>query len=218
MYTNLKAMKQIKLMLNHIHRRELVIMMLSFFVAIVWVVSIRFVTLKSDAVHYHANFAIFVDGERISFDNPLNFEEVQLCGGDETMNPKSRVHMHDFVDHVLHVHDSGATWGHFFANIGMTNGDRVFRIDSDVYVDGKDTDISFILNGETVDTTANRAIQSEDILLVSIGKTNESELKEQYKQVENDAGEYNQRDDPSSCSGGKQATFSERFKHAITIF
>ena len=107
------------------------------------------------------------------------------------------------INHVVHVHDGGATWGHFFANIGFTNGDTVFRTDTDVFVEDKETEIRFLLNGEEVDTTANRTIGDEDVLLISVGAPSDDDMQQQYDQIAQDADFYNQNDDPSTCSGGK---------------
>jgi hypothetical protein len=201
-----------------LNKSQLRIVGFAFLAGVLWLIALRFVTLQSDAVHYHANFGIFVDGQRLPLDSPLYYEEVQACGGDEVFNPKIRVHMHDQVSHVLHVHDAGATWGHFFANIGMTHGDSVFRIDNKVYTDSEATPITYILNGRTVGSTANTTIRSEDTLLVSIGTDDPLALQEQYAAIAKDAGEYNSKYDPAGCSGGKDFTFFERLKKSVGVF
>ncbi len=190
------------------HKRKLVTVGIAFVFGAFWII----------AVHYHANFGVFVNGERLKLDSPLYYEEVQACGGDEVNNPKIRTHMHSQVNSIVHVHDAGVTWGHFFANIGMTDGDSVFRIDQKIYQDSASSPITFILNGEKVDTTANRTINSEDVLLVSIGTVEERILQEQYTALPKDAGEYNKKYDPSGCSGGKDFTFLERLKKSVGVF
>jgi len=196
----------------------LVIIGVSFLAGVFWLFALRFVTLKSDNVHYHANFAVYIDDARLALDNPLFYEEVQACGGDEAFNPKNRVHMHDFNSHLVHVHDAGATWGHFFANIGMTHGDSVFRTPAETYVEDENTKIRFILNGEEVFSTANVVIRSEDKLLISIGSASDEVLQKQYQQIEADAGEFNNKYDPAGCSGGKDFSIFERVKESIGVF
>ena len=159
--------------------------------------------------------AVFVNGQRLALDSPTYYEEVQACGGEDDMNPRNRVHLHNLQSHLVHVHDAGATWGHFFANIGLTNGDSVFRIDDKVYVDGQGTEITYFLNGEKVLTTANRTIENEDVLLVSIGTTDPNVLEEQYAQIQRDASDYNNKYDPGGCSGGKDFSFFERLKKSL---
>ncbi len=171
---------------------------------------LRFVFVSANSVHYHANFGVFVDGERLPFDKFTFYEEVQSCGGEGS--PKVRVHMHDSVSHVVHVHDDLVTWGHFFSNIGYAHGDTVFKTDESVYVEGDDLSISYVLNGEEVGATANRVIEDEDRLLISINSEQDVDLNEQFNQIEQDAEEYNKRTDPSACSGADVLTLSERIE------
>jgi hypothetical protein len=199
------------------NKKLLLMLFTAFILGVFWVFAIRFVTLEKKEVHYHANFAVFVEGERLPFDSFTYYEEVASCGGHGVNSPKIRAHMHDSVNHVVHVHDNGVTWGHFFSNLSFVNGDTVFKTDSSTFIEDKDTKITFILNGQEVDTTANRTISDKDVLLVSIGRTTEADLKNQYSQITQDADEYNQKDDPSACSGGKPFTLTERLKTTIGI-
>jgi hypothetical protein len=89
---------------------------------------------------------------------------------------------------------------------------------NEFYQNTKESPITFILNSEKVDTTANRVIKSEDVLLVSIGTVDAKKLQEQYTALPKDAGEYNKKYDPAGCSGGKDFTFMERLKKSIGVF
>jgi hypothetical protein len=199
-------------------KKQAISLILAALLGAFWLIAIRFVLLEKQEVHYHANFAVFVDGERLPFDRFTFYEEIESCGGPDVNNPKIRAHMHDQVNHVVHVHDNGASWGHFFANLSFTNGDSVFRTDSATYVEDDDTQIRFLLNNNEVDTTANRAIGDEDVLLVSIGNPTDEDLRNQYDQISQDAAIYNEKDDPSSCSGGKPFTTSERLRTALKFW
>lgn len=189
-----------------------------FVIGVFWLVAIRFATYQSDTTHYHANFALYIDGQRDEFKSFTFYEEVQSCGSDEKNNPKTRVHMHDQVNYVTHVHEPGVTWGHFFANLGYTLGDNLIKNDKGVYVDGQSgKELTFILNGERTTTIANRHIGSEDTLLISYGDEADDTLQMRYDGITKDAAEYNRRNDPSSCSGSEELTFTERLKQAIGI-
>lgn len=201
-----------------LNKRRLLQCVAFFLLGALTLITIRFITIEKKETHYHANFAVFIDGKRFDFNNFIFYEEVQSCGGAELNNPRTRVHMHDNVNHVVHVHDTAATWGHFFTNLGMVNGDTVFKTNTDTYVETKEKPIRFILNDAEVDMTANRTIVSEDVLLVSIGTVADEMLQEQYAQISKDAGEYNYRNDPSSCSGGQPLTVGERLKQSIGVF
>jgi hypothetical protein len=198
-----------------VSKKQIIKLAMAFFLGAFWLFAIRFVTINKEEVHYHANFAVYVEGNRLPFDSFTYYEEIQTCFGGAEARPQSRVHMHDNVNHIVHVHDEAVTWGHFFANLGMNLGDKIFNYDKVIYIDDEDTNIEFYLNGREVETLANRVIGNEDVALVSIGNPSENELQEQFESIEKNAAEYNQRQDPSSCSGGKPFTTWERFKAAL---
>lgn len=203
-------------MVKKITNSLLLAMLIGFVLGIFWLVAIRFVMYKTDAVHYHANFAVYVNGQREEFSNFTFYEEVASCSSDELNNPKARGHMHDNVNHVVHVHDHGVTWGHFFANLGFTLGDDVLKTDKGRFVSGEDgKELRFILNGQETETITNQTIRSEDVLLIDYGSETDAVLNERFDNIQRDAGEFNQRDDPSSCRGAQHVTFSDRLKHAL---
>lgn len=199
-------------------KQQLIKALIAIVLTLFWVVAIRFVVIQNDEVHYHANFAVFVDGVREPFDLFTYYEEVESCSIKGVSDPKIRVHMHDQIGHVVHVHDEGATWGHFFANLSWFNGDTVFKTLDQAFVEDDDTQIRFLLNGEEVQTTANRTIGDLDVLLISIGDPTNAEMQQQYDQIQRDAALYNEQDDPTACSGGRPFTIGERFRRAINIF
>lgn len=198
-----------------LEKRIVSALLVGFLLGIAWFIGVRFALYQKDEVHYHANFAVYVNGEKEEFNSFAYYEEVQSCGADEAFNPRNRTHMHDDINHVVHVHDEAATWGHFFANLGFTLGDEVIDTDDQLYIDGQDGELSFILNGTEVSTIANQAIRSEDVLLINFGTDADETLQQRYNDITKDAAEYNLRDDPSACTGGKPATFTERLKAAI---
>lgn len=201
--------------LNH---RLAIALSLGFLLGVIWLIAIRFVTYESEAVHYHANFAVYINGEREPFESFAFYEEVQSCGGEELYNPKIRVHMHEQINHVIHVHDAGATWGHLFANLGYALGNQVIATDTGTFVADDDSELTFILNGNETASIANQTIRSEDVLLINYGDDNEDVIQERYDQITKDAGEYNGLYDPSACAGGQPLTLTERLKEATGVF
>lgn len=199
-----------------IQKRVLLAAVAGFLLGTFWLSAVRFVRLRDNALHYHANFALYVNGQRDPFDSFTFYEEVQACTGDQHDNPKGRVHMHDKINHVVHVHDNAATWGHFFANLGYGLTDVSLKTDDGTFVSGTDGKrLRFILNGQLVESVANRTIGSEDTLLVSFGGEDEATLQRYYATIMRDANRYNKQTDPASCSGGQPLTFAERLKRAI---
>lgn len=203
---------------RYMQKKLSIALIIGFIAGMFWLVAVRFISYKSPNVHYHANFGLFVNGQRDEFKSFTFYEEVQSCGSDELNNPKTRVHMHDQKNHVAHVHDNAVTWGDFFANLGYGLTNKVLQTDAGVYLDGQNgNELSFLLNGEEVSSIANVTIRSEDVLLVNYGKDSDETLNDRYGQITKDADRYNQTNDPSSCSGSKPLTFGERLRHAIGI-
>lgn len=179
---------------------------------------LRFAFLKNDDVHYHANFALYVNGQREEFKSFTFYEEVQACSAHGSDDPKIRVHMHNQENHLVHVHDEGATWGAFFANLGFVLGDTVLKTDAGVYTDGQDGNkLTFLLNGQPETVIANRVIHSEDVLLINYGQEDEATRQQRAKDITHDAHEANTKHDPASCSGSHDLTTTERFKKALWL-
>ena len=159
------------------------------------------------ATHFHANWAIFVDGERLDLSGQRYMEEVSSCYTvDGEVTPQSRAHMHEGNHDVVHVHHLGATWGHLAGNLGIGLGEGYLILDDGTRIfDGEDGRFTYILNGGALTSAHNELIASEDRLLISYGSGSLSELEEgQFGQVATTAREYNMREDPATCSGSSE--------------
>lgn len=199
-------------------RRLIIALLAGFLIGTVWLVAVRFVSFKDGRTHYHANFALYVNGQRDEFKSSTFYEETQACSADE-VGPRARVHLHDQKPSIVHVHDAGTTWGHLFANVGYGLTNKALQTDEAVFVDGQDNNrLRFMLNGQRVDSLANEVIQSEDVVLVNYGQDDDDTLRQRYEQITKDAAEYNSKNDPSACSGSKPLTFTDRLKKAIGLF
>ena len=170
-----------------------------------------------EPTHYHANFALFANGERIDLSGDEYMEDVGTCAAGETVLPRARVHLHNNDPDVAHVHHQGATWGHLLMNLGFGLGDEyLVTEDGQLYVEGEDRMMKFILNGRPQFSVRNELIQSGDRLLISYGPEREAEvLRTQFPQVAANAGEFNQRQDPAGCSGDHEVTLWDRVRHAF---
>lgn len=167
--------------------------------------------------HHHANWAVFVDGERLDLSADRYMEEISACtASDEGILPSQRIHMHENNDDVVHVHHPGSTWGALMANLGMALGDSfLYTADGERYVEGDGYRLVFILNGIQVPTIHNRVVSSADRLLISFTDDPEGALAREYPQVADDAAEYNERMDPASCAGHGDLPFTERLRLAF---
>lgn len=179
----------------------------------------RFVTLEAQqAIHSHTNFAFFANGERLDLSADEYMEDVEGCKPDYMgLQPEERVHMHNNNQNVVHLHDQGVTWGHFFANLDFTLGDQLIITDDGTRYENNETSkITFILNGKPIKSIANRLIGNADQLLISYGSESVSELmQKQFPAVEDSAKEHNEHPDPGSCSGAIEVGIWEKIKKAV---
>lgn len=179
------------------------------------ILGIRFATYKVDSVHYHANFALYINGQREEFKGMQYYTEVEMCTLNTAMVPSERAHMHDNVNNVVHVEDHSVTWGQFFTNLGWTMGPTtIVSPDGTVYAENGDSKLNLVLNGQ--DYTGfggmqNTVIKDTDKLLVSYGNENATSLKQQYSSIPNTAKKYDTTKDPASCSGNHGTTMHDRF-------
>ncbi len=176
----------------------------------------RALVSQNEVVHYHANFAVYVNGKQDKFEGPGYYEEVTTCNVHDHNDLKSRAHMHGNNSHVVHVHADSVTWGNFFANLGYAVGDNVISDGHTAYVEGQDDKhLTFMLNGQKVDSIANQIIKSEDVLLIDYGNDSDTTLKQYFEGIPKDAHKFNVTADPAACSGGETYDVKSRLKDAL---
>jgi hypothetical protein len=176
---------------------------------------IRFATYNPPTVHYHANFAVFINGQREEFKSPQYYQEVNVCSL-HGATPLSRVHMHDNINNVVHVHAEAVTWGEFFQNIGWSVGQSFLATPDKVYVADDTNQVNVVLNGHDqtgLTNIASTVIHDKDQLLVSYGDISASTLKQESKAVGNTAAKYDTEKDSSACSGSEGPTTHDRLTH-----
>ena len=192
--------------------------LLMFLLGALTIVAVRFAAIKDTSVHYHADFVLYVNGQKDEFKSFTFYEEVQSCSADDANNVKDNAHMHDNKAGLVHVHAAGVTWGQFFSNLGYTVGDNVIETDEGVFADGQDGNkLTFMLNGQEVDAIANRVVGNTDRLLINYGKEDKAELQTYHNALPNEANKANTQNDPAACSGGHKLTFADRLKQAIGL-
>jgi len=160
-----------------------------------------------EATHFHANWAIYIDGERLDLSDQRYMEEISSCYTvDGEVTPQSRVHMHEANHDVVHIHHLGATWGHLAGNLGIGLGEGYLILyDGTRIFDGEDGRFTYILNGRALTSVHNQLIASEDRLLISYGSESLDELgTERSDEVATTAREYNTREDPATCPGSME--------------
>ena len=75
------------------------------------------ITPQAYRVHYHANMAVYIDGEKWDFSEDKYMEETSRCNVVHDVLPEDRIHLHDKNGDTVHVHMAASTWGDLFNNL-----------------------------------------------------------------------------------------------------
>ena len=186
------------------------------FLLLIGLITLHFSKTGQQDVHYHANFQIYISGQPLKFEGEQFYEEVSACSAENSYRPSSRVHMHEQKAHLIHVHAPAVTYQHFLNNLNIYLSDEVMDVSGEVYRDGENGRLRFILNGKPLVTLNNKVIRSLDVLLIDFSSDDYSTIKERYNKIPKDAKEANTLQDPQSCSGGSEGgSFWSRLKKAL---
>ncbi len=187
------------------------------FLLFCWFVLFRFLVIGSQtSVHYHADFMIYINSEAQTLDSSSFYEEVTACSESAQEKPTSRVHLHDNVNHVIHIHDRAVTYGHLMSNLGFSLSDRILQTRQEAYVDGQGGKLRFILNGRPVINISNRTIESLDVFLIDFSSDDPATLEKRYDAIPRGAAEANLKQDPQACQGGGEAiSLWQQLKQAL---
>lgn len=181
--------------------------------------AVRLIALPPlDHVHYHANWAVWIEGERVDLSGDRYMQSVSACVTDpSSMTGEARVHMHENNQDVVHVHHAGATWAHLLQNLGWGIGYGWMVTDSgEMYRDEGDKRLTFILNGLDVPPAHDRVIRPGDRLLISFGGEPPEELtRVRFPTVADDAPGFDGTYDPAGCAGHEEESFSDRVRRAL---
>lgn len=196
---------------------KLKLLLLGLVLGVVLILGLRFITyMPPKDTHYHANFAVYVDGQREKFENPFYYEEVTSCNLEAKNEPEHRVHMHNKANDVIHVHDGAVSWGNLFQNIGWNISKDYIDTSEKLLVNDSHKKMSFVLNGEPISDITGKVIGDKDKLLVSYGTESSDDLKQQFGSISSSAKEFDNNQDPASCSGNhKETTIKDRLKNLL---
>ncbi len=205
-----------KLPTMHLQARTVVVGVAGVAVGALLVLGIRFMTYNPEQIHYHANFAVYINGKREQFKSPMYYEEVSgSCTLGKDVTPAQRVHMHDEVNDVVHVHDHGVTWGDLFMNIGWAVGpDFIKTADGLLQADNAHR-ITYMVNGHAVSDVSTEVIRDQDRLLVDYSDAGDKTLTKEMNSVAHSAHHYDISQDPAACLGNAKPTWKDRLKHLL---
>lgn len=183
----------------------------SFFLGVfatVYVIKGQISNIPEPDFHEHADFALFIDGQRFDFSKE-EYMSVQPCTisreypanvayahGLESDDLKNSVHLHDRNGDIVHAHRPKITWHDFFHSLNMEFEDGKFVDDQgQSYLANEDSAFYYFVNGEAVNQLADREIRDLDKVLISYSSTGEitqEELLIQQAQITNDACFYSE--------------------------
>lgn len=167
---------------------------------IAWKIS----TVPQAAIHYHANFLVLKDGviQDYSDDTYMEFEPCTLDEKHGFFENEERVHLHNNIGSVVHVHSPGIRWGELFSIIGINGASA-----------------SYVVNGKKVDSLDKAVIQPQDRALIILG-TVPKDVDALFGHVPSDAIEYDQgKKGAESCSSSGSESYSlwQRFRIAFGL-
>lgn len=153
--------------------------------------------------HEHADFALFLMGERFDFskDKYMNYEPCAISSKsllpsvyahEHSSNEVERgdVDLHNNNGNVIHVHREGINYSDFFITLGMEFNDTSFSDDEgNSYKEDDQNEFRFFINNQEVDSLTSREIRDFDRVLISYGTRNRSkdDLALELAQISNEA-------------------------------
>jgi hypothetical protein len=198
--------------------KPILILTAGILVGLIGLMTYRLATYKNEYVHYHANFAVYINGQRESFKSPLYYSE-SSCSVENVITPGMRAHMHSNVSDVVHVEDHAVTWGNFFENLWWSVGsDFIQKSDGTMYKADGTNKLHVYINGQDytdLGSIANRQIVDKDRVLISYGNDSKQTLEKQFASIASSAAKEDTSTDPASCGGSHKTTIKDKIKHLI---
>ena len=121
--------------------------------------------------HSHANFLVFINGEKMNFALPQYMVKVQ------------KVHIENMNGVTIHKHATGVTLGYFFKTLGFKFNDECFVTDEkEKFCTEGDKKLNFYVNGNKNLEYGNYEILDGEKYLISYGSSNE-DIQEQLDEL-----------------------------------
>lgn len=132
-------------------------------------------------VHYHADFALYINGQRFDF-----VQEKYMSTENKTLS--NFAHLHDLNGNIIHKHASGITLEFFLETVDMKLNDTCFILDDGAsYCNERNKKLKMYVDGKRNDKFADYDLQDEDRILVSYGDESEEEIQAQIQSVTEEA-------------------------------
>jgi hypothetical protein len=150
-----------------------------------------------DPNHTHADFAIWMDGQRMDFSaselmSGLSTDETTHDEDSERHDPY--LHLHDGIGHVIHRHKPGLSVGDFFASIQIGIAGNCYT-SFEPLADGEicgEHPFRMFINGKEVPLSLSYVFDDLDQILFT-NTIDDAEAMQQVKQLTDDACLYSKR-------------------------
>ncbi len=110
---------------------------------------------QSSEVHFHSGFQVYEDDELLDFSDPQYMSLVPCSDDGHPTKTEEKVHLHDGVGDVAHIHQANVVWEDLFQYIKLDLNDKT---------------ITAYLNGSKIEDVLNKNIKEHDSLILLIGK------------------------------------------------
>ena len=156
--------------------------------------------------HVHADFAVFIRGQKLNF-SAKEFMHEELCGkpGEpEPMDlntPEGRaeaMHLHDLNGNVLHVHNANATLPLFFQNMGFELTQDCIKTREAQYCNSQSETLKVYVNAGQIQDFLNYNPEDLDKILVTFGSESQGLINAQYESITSQACIYSEKCSPPS--------------------
>lgn len=159
--------------------------------------------VNPDPNHTHADFAVWINGERIDFADAQYMSGVppdEESHDEEGEHLHAYYHLHDNVGHVIHRHKPGLHLGEFFSSLGILIGPECVTMSSGAeYCTMAEKRWMMAINGDVRPLDVSYVFEDTDTILLTYGSSAE-EVQQQIEQLTDDACLYSrtcpERGDP----------------------
>ena len=158
-------------------------------IAIVAASAAYFVSLPKKDFHEHANFAVYLNGERYNFS-----QEKYMTTEENEVGLRALVHMHDMDSGIVHIHKEGVTLGTFFESIGIKLDSTCFVFDDGTaYCNSPDKKLKIYVNGVQSYSYDKLGLHDLDKILVTFGNDSPQAIERQIDSVPINACIYSEK-------------------------
>jgi hypothetical protein len=128
-------------------------------------------------VHWHADFAVFIRGQRFDF----NGSYISHAPDRELSD---NVHIHDPRHTVVHVHREQTTWDEFFKSLGWELSDTCLKTRDKQYCTGNGETLTFWANGVKIDSLMFENIGDLDRVMINFGSEPDAQLLARFNDTD----------------------------------